>query len=526
MPRVLVSDPLHPEGVALLQTATQVDVKTGLPPQELLHIIPDYEALVVRSETKVTKEVLEAGRRLQVVGRAGVGVDNIDLDVATRLGIAVVNAPTATSIAAAEHTIAMMMALARHVPQAYTSLRQGKWERSAFVGVEVRDKVLGIVGLGRIGLEVARRAQGLQMRIIGYDPFVGPDYARRLGVELVSLDEILAQSDFITLHTPLTETTHNLIGRKELARAKSGVRIINCARGGLVDEEALLEALTKGRVAGAALDVFAKEPPGENPLLTHPQVIATPHLGASTTEAQAGVGRQVAEQVLMVLRGEPAPYTANAFSALPEVHKVLAPYIPVCTVIGKIASQLAQGQLTTITIHYQGEIAHHDTSMLKAACLMGVLGPVTSERVNLVNASLLASQRGLRIVEEKQENGEEHYGSLVTVRLHTLQGTTSATGAVIRGEPHIVKLDDYWIDFVPSAPYLLFTHHQDQPGLIGAVGTITGKHDINISFMEVGRLAPRGQATMVLGLDDSIPETVLAEIRGISHIGTAKLVAL
>ena len=526
MPRVLVSDPLHAEGIALLQTETQVDVKTGPTPQELLRLIPDYEALVVRSETKVTKEVLEAGKRLQVVGRAGVGVDNIDLDAATRLGIAVVNAPTATSIAAAEHTIAMMMALARHVPQAYASLRQGKWERSAFVGVEVRDKVLGIIGLGRIGFEVARRAQGLQMRLIGYDPFVGPDYARRLGVELVTLDELLAQSDFITLHTPLTDATYNLIGRKELARAKPGVRILNCARGGLIDEEALLEALTKGRVAGAALDVFAKEPPGENPLLAHPQVIATPHLGASTTEAQASVGRQVAEQVLMVLRGEPAPYTANAVSALPEAHKVLAPYIPVCTVIGKIASQLAEGQLTAITIHYQGEIARHDTSMLKAACLMGILGPVTSERVNLVNASLLASQRGLRIVEEKQENGEEHYGSLVTVRLHTLQGTMSATGAVMRGEPHIVKVDDYWIDFVPSSPYLLFTHHQDQPGLIGAVGTITGKHDINISFMEVGRLAPRGQATMVLGLDDTVPEAVLAEIRGISHIGTAKLVAL
>ena len=526
MPRVLISDPLHPEGEALLRTEAEVDVSVGLPPQDLIATIPDYDALVVRSETKVTQEVLEAGKRLQVVGRAGVGVDNIDLDAATRLGIAVVNAPTGNTIAAAEHTVALMLALARNIPQAHHSLNQGKWERSAFIGVEVRDKVLGVVGLGRVGSEVARRAQGLQMRLIGYDPFVAPDHARRLGLQLVSLEELLAQADFITLHTPMSDATHHLIGQKELALLKPSARLINCARGDLIQEEALLKALDEGRVAGAALDVFAQEPPGENPLLRHPKVVVTPHLGASTAEAQAEVGRQVAEQVLMVLRGEPAPYTANVFFALPETQKMLAPYVPISTTLGKLATQLAEGQLTAITIRYQGEIAQHDTSMVKAAVLVGVLGPVSSERVNLVNASLLASQRGLRVVEEKEEDGPEHYGSLVTVGMHTSQGTTSVSGTVMRGEPHIVKVDDYWIDIVPSTDYLLFTHHQDRPGLIGAVGTITGRHNINISFMEVGRLAPRGQATMVLGLDDPLPEPVLEELRAIPFIGTVKVVAL
>ena len=433
MPKVLIADPLHPEGEVLLRTEAEVDVKVGLKPAELVTNIGEYDALMVRSETQVTSEVLEAGQRLQVVGRAGIGVDNIDLEVATRLGIAVVNAPTGNTIAAVEHTLALMFALARNVPQAYASLRQGEWRRGDFVGIEMRNKVLGIIGLGNIGREVARRAQSLQMRLIGYDPFTAPDYARRFGVELVSMEQLLAESDFITIHTPLTDATQNLIGRQELAQVKPSARIINCARGGLIDEGALLEALNEERVAGAALDVFAKEPPGENPLLRHPRVVATPHLGASTAEAQIEVARQAAEQVLMVLRGEPAPYTVNAFFLLPETQKVVAPYGHVATVLGKLAAQLAEGQLTALTIRYQGEIAEYDTSMIKASALVGVLGPVSTERVNLVNASLVASQRGLRVVEEKRVDGEEHYGNLVTVELHTSQGTTTVSGTVVRG---------------------------------------------------------------------------------------------
>lgn len=522
--RVLISEPLHPEGEALLKTETEVDVRLDLTPDELLASISDYDALVVRSETKVTENVLKAGQRLQVVGRAGVGVDNIDLDAATRLGITVVNAPTGNTVAAAEHTVALMLSLARNIPQAHQSLVQGNWARSMFVGSEVREKVLGIVGLGRVGSEVALRARGLQMKLIGYDPFVTPEHAQRLGIRLVSFEELLSESDFVTLHTPMTDNTRHLIGEKELQLVKPSARLINCARGSLIDEKALLTALKEERIAGVALDVFAEEPPGDNPLLLHPNVVATPHLGASTTEAQAEVGRQAAEQILLVLKGEPAPYTANVFFAIPETQRMLAPYVPVSTTIAKLATQLVEGQLTSVTIRYQGEIAQHDTSMLKAAVLAGVLEPITSSRVNLVNSVLLASQRGLRVVEEKSDDDSGHYGSVITVEMHTSQGTTSVSGTVMRGESHIVKIEDYWVDIVPSTEYLLFTYHQDHPGLIGSVGTITGAHDINISFMEVARLAPRGNAAMILGLDDLIPEPVMEELRSIPLIGKVKLV--
>lgn len=529
MPKILVTDPLHAEGQAVLQAEAEaeVDVRLGPEPNELLDLIGAYDALIVRSETQVTREVLEAGRRLQVVGRAGVGVDNIDVEAATRQGVAVVNAPTGNTIAAAEHAIAMLMSLARNVPQANRSLLSGEWKRSAYVGVEVRDKTLGVVGLGRIGTEVARRAQGLQMHVLGYDPFVSPDHVQRMGMELASLDRIVREADFITVHTPLTDATRGLIGKRELEMAKPSVRLINCARGGLIDEQALLEALNEDRVAGVALDVFVEEPPGAHPLLRHPKVVATPHLGASTTEAQAEVARQAAQQVLMVLRGEPAPYTVNAAFVLPETQKVVGPFSGIATIISKVAMQLMEGQLAAITIRYHGEIADYDTGLLKSSVLAGILGPISDERVNVVNAPLLASQWGLRVVEEKEADGEHYYSSLITVTIHTTQGNTSTVGGtVMRGEPHLVRVDDYWLDIVPNVPYLLLTQHQDRPGIIGAVGSITGQHDINISFMEVGRQAPRGQAMMVLGLDDPIPESVMQEVLAQPYVGRARLVTL
>ena len=525
MPRVLVSDPIAAEGIELLNTRTDVKVKTGLQPAELEATVKEYDALVVRSETKVTPRVIKAGQNLKVIARAGIGVDNIDLPAATSAGIAVVNAPIGNTVAAAEHSLALMLALARNIPDAHHSLKQGQWRRSAFMGIEVRNKYLGVVGLGRVGSEVARRAQSFGMHLLAYDPFVGADYARRLGAELLPLDELLARADFITLHTPLTPNTANLIGARQLALMKPTARLINVARGELIDEDALLETLEAGQLAGAALDVFVQEPPKNRALVEHPKVLATPHLGASTQEAQREVAIEAAEQVLAVLEGRPARNTVNAPFMPPEAHELLTPFIPVATLVGKLLTHLAQDQFVSVNITYEGEIALHDTIMLKSAVLAGTLTPVSSEQVNLINAPVLAQQRGLKVTEHKSSEAPE-YASLITVTLATSSGQFTLAGTSLRNEPHIVKVNDYWLDLPPSAPYMLFVDNRDQPGSVGAVGTIAGRHNINISFMEVGRLSLRGHAMMVLGLDDPMPNAVLEEIRALPHIQDARLVQL
>ena len=525
MTKILVSDPIAPEGIDLLRPYGEVDVKLRLAPKDLIAIIGEYDALLVRSETRVTAEVIAAGKKLRVIGRAGVGVDNIDLEAATSKGIAVVNAPTGNTIAAAEHTVALMLALSRNIPQAHESLRRGEWTRSAFTGVEVRNKVLGIVGLGKVGAEVARRAVAFQMKVYACDPFVSQEHASYLGVELVSMARIFQESDYITLHTPLTESTRGLLGERELSMVKPTVRIVNVARGELVDEAALFRAIEEGRVAGAALDVFSKEPPEANPAFSSGKVIVTPHLGASTREAQVEVAREAAEQVIAVLQGQPARYTVNAPFILPETHAVLAPYIDVASYAGKLATQLADGQLRAINLRYEGEIANYDTNILKAGCLAGLLSPISAERVNLVNANLIATQRNLRVTEQKGP-AVEQYGSLVTVEVETAGGKTVVSGAHMRGQTHIVRVNTYWIDIVPTGGYLLFADHYDRPGTIGAVGNVTGRHDINIAFMEVGRLEPRGRATMILGLDDPLPERALEEIRALPNILQVKVAQL
>ena len=524
MARILISDPIAPEGVELLKTQAEVQIKRGLKPQELIDIIGDYEALVVRSETKVTSQVIEAGKRLQVIARAGIGVDNIDVNAATSQGIAVVNAPTGNTIAATEHTLAMLLALARNLPQAHQSLKEGNWNRSAFIGIEVRNKTLGIIGLGRVGSEVARRAKGFTMRLIAYDPFVSPDFANILGVELVSLDDLLAQSDFVTIHAPLTQGTSHLIGERELAMMKPGSHIVNVARGELIDEAALLKALDDGTIASAALDVFMEEPPGESPLVKHPKVVVTPHLGASTQEAQREVALEVSEQVLAIFRGEPARYIVNAPFMPPEVHAVITPYITVATQVGKLLSYLAEGQFIGVNITYQGEVSQHDTAILKSAVLSGLLVQVPTERVNLINAPVMANERGLKVTEQKSPGAQE-YGSLISVTLETTSGSMTLAGTSMRNEVHIVRVNDYWLDVVLSAPYLLFIEQQDRPGSIGAVGTVLGKSDININFMVVGRISPRGQAMMIVGVDDPVPAEVLNEVRALSQIDTARLVS-
>ncbi len=525
MPKVLVSDPIGPEGVSLLETGADVDVKTGMKPAELLETVGGYQALVVRSETKVNKDVIEAGKELQVIARAGIGVDNIDLDAATGAGIAVVNAPTGNTVAAAEHTLALMLAMARNVPGAHASLKSGEWRRSAFMGVEVREKTLGICGLGRVGTEVARRAQAFGMRLVGYDPFVAPDYARRIGVELLSLDDLLAESDFVTLHTPLTEGTRGMLGTRQIENIKPGARIINVARGELVDDDALLAGLESGQLSGVALDVFAKEPPEPSPLLEHPKVTLTPHLGASTREAQREVAIEAAEQVLAVLKGEPARNTVNAPFVAPEVHEVLAPFVPAASTVGKLLGVLSEGQITGITVSYEGEIAHHDCRMLQAAVLAGLLAPVSTVNVNLINAPVLARERGWNVTEQSNRTSRE-YASLISATLQTANGSLTIAATSMRNETHIVKFNDYWMDIVPNTPYLLFVDNRDQPGSIGAVGTIAGRHNINISFMGVGRIQLRGQAMMVIGLDDPVPSHVMDEIRALSHISSARLATL
>lgn len=522
--KILVSDRIAEDGINILRQSAEVDVKLGLSPEELKKAIDGYDALVVRSETKVTADVISHAGRLQVIGRAGVGVDNIDLEAASRRGIVVVNAPTSNTIAAAEHTIALMLSLARNIPQAHASLCSGEWQRSRFTGVEVRGKVLGIIGLGRIGSEVARRAQGLQMQVIGYDPFVSADYATRLGVAVVSLPELLRASDFVSLHAPLTATTRGILGAKEFSVMKPTARVINCARGGLIDEDALFEALEQGRLAGAALDVFAEEPPRACRLVGSDKVIVTPHIGASTREAQVGVAVDVANQVLAVLRGEPAVYAVNAPVFLPETLAALGPYLPVAEHIGSLFSQLQEGQVGPLEIVYNGEIAQYDTTPLTAAVLKGLLQPVSEDHVTLMNALLIAKGRGLAVREQKSGESVENYTNLIRLRSSTNQGIREVAGTMVHGETHIVRLNQYRVDVVPTGGYLLLAEHNDRPGIIGKVGTIMGKADINISFMQVGRIVPRGEALMVLSLDEPITPEVLAAVKAEEDIVNVRAV--
>lgn len=523
--KVLVADPLFEEGVEMLRGCAQVDIKTGLKPDELLSIIGEYDALIVRSQTQVTCDVVRAGKKLQVIARAGVGVDNVDVEEATRQGIVVVNAPTGNIISAAEHTVALMLSLARQIPQANVSLRSGAWQRNKFIGVEIRNKTLGIIGLGNVGSEVARRARGLDMKLIGYDPFISTDHARNLQVELVPLEKLLKEADFITIHLPLTNSTKGFIGEKELALVKPSVRIINTARGELIDEEVLAKAVKEKRVAGAAVDVFSTEPATENVLFHDDNIIVTPHLGASTAEAQVTVAVDVAAQVINIFNGQPARYAVNAPFIPAEVLAALMPFMKVSQAAGRLASKLAEGQTNAVNIKYEGEIADCDTNALKASVLGGLLEGVSEERVNVVNANLIAARRGLTVTELK-ESTCGNYASLITVGVTTSAGATTVAGTLLNGETHIVRVNDFLLDVVPTGGYFLFSDHRDRPGLIGAVGKICGEADINISFMHLGRLKPRGPALMVLALDEPLPEKQRQQILALTDVYNAKLVKL
>jgi D-3-phosphoglycerate dehydrogenase / 2-oxoglutarate reductase len=520
MARVLVTDRVAEDLVEILRAGgAEIDLRPGMAHEDLVREIGDYNALVVRSETKVTAEVIEAGRNLQVVGRAGIGVDNIDVDAATRRGVVVVNAPEANTIAMAEHTIGLMLALARHIPMAHDSVRSGSWNRSKFIGVELRGKTLGLIGLGRTGAEVARRARGLEMNVIAVDPFIGQERFQMLGVRAVTHEELYAQSDFISLHAI---SNRPVLDEAEFKKLKPGVRIVNAARGNLVDEAALLAAIESGIVAGAALDVFSKEPPeGDSPLFRNERIIVTPHLGASTAEAQERVAVDAAQQVLAVLRGEPALYAVNLPFIGLEAFKVIAPFLQAATQAGSLATQLSTGQFERVEIEYLGELADLDVTPLKAAVIRGLLATRSDENVTLVNASMIAEQRGLKIIERKGHY-DGVYNNLIRVRLSTSDGETTVSSTTAHDGPHIVEINDFWVDVSPGQGYLLICENLDRPGMIGRIGTFLGEHDVNISFMRVGREKARGRALMVLGLDEEMTPELMQQISAIPNIFSAQ----
>ncbi len=523
--RVLVADPISDDGVEELRRHFDVDVHTGQSSQELLDRIGDYEALVVRSETKVRAEHIEVARRMRVIGRAGVGVDNIDVEAASRAGILVVNAPAGNTIAAAEHTVAMMMALARHIPQANRSLLEGKWDRKSFMGFQLRGKTLGVVGLGAIGGEVAKRAQGLEMEVIAFDPVVTPERAEQINVELVDLDGLCARADVITVHVPLVAATKHLFDDRRIASCKPGVRLVNVARGGVYDEAAVLAALDSGQVAGAAFDVYETEPPPtDSPLVRHPNVVATPHLGASTEEAQVGVATDVVEQIISVLQGGPARWAVNAPTVLPEEMHALQPYLLLAEKLGSLYAQAGPGGGDKVEVEFTGGLARHDISYLTAEAIKGMLSPFTEDRINVVNARMLAEARGIEVVDRRSsERGE--YPDLLTLRVSGKSGDFTAAATVLPMGPRLVRIGEFRIDIEPAGRFLI-TYHDDRPGVIGKVGGTLGAANINIAALQLGRDAPRGRAVMIVAVDEEVSEAVrarLGEIEGMSNISYVEL---
>ncbi|NMF86138.1 phosphoglycerate dehydrogenase [Nodosilinea sp. P-1105] len=526
MPKVLVSDPIDQAGLDILSQVAQVDVNTGLSPDELVGVIGDYDALMIRSGTKVTKAVIEAGQNLKIIGRAGVGVDNVDVPEATRRGIVVVNSPEGNTIAAAEHALAMMMSLSRYIPSADRSVKAGEWKRKEYTGVEIYKKTLGVVGLGKIGSHVAAVARAMGMKLLAYDPFISADRAEQLGCRLVDLDLLFRESDYITLHLPKTPETTHLIDEAALATMKPTVRIVNCARGGIIDEAALAKALRQGIIGGAALDVYESEPLGESDLRSLDKgIILTPHLGASTAEAQVNVAIDVAEQIRDVLLGLPARSAVNIPGLRPEVLKKLRPYLQLAETLGNLVGQLAGGRVEELTVRLQGDIASGDSQPIMIAALKGLLSHALQERVNYVNASIEAKERGIHVIETRDADLRDYTGSLNLSAKGSL-GEHSVTGVLLGGtEIRVTDIDEFPIN-VPPTRHMLFTLHRDMPGIIGKIGSLLGSFNVNIASMQVGRKIVRGDAVMVLSLDDPLPEGILAEILKVPGIRDAYTVNL
>jgi D-3-phosphoglycerate dehydrogenase len=526
MPKVLVSDPIDQVGIDILSQVGQVDIKTNLSPEDLILTIPDYDALMIRSGTRVTKEVIEAGANLKIIGRAGVGVDNVDVPAATRKGIVVVNSPEGNTIAAAEHTLAMMMAMSRYIPAANQSVKGGKWDRKSFTGVEVYKKTLGIVGLGKIGTHVATVARAMGMKLLAYDPYISHERAEQLGCRLVELDILFQEADYITLHLPKTPETTHLIGAEAIAKMKPTARIVNCARGGIIDEAALAEALKQGKIAGAALDVFEQEPLGESVLRDlGKEMVLTPHLGASTEEAQVNVAVDVAEQIRDVLLGLPARSAVNIPGLRPDLLEQLRPYLQLAETLGNLVGQLAGGRVESLNIRLQGELATNQSQPIVVAALKGLLSNALQERVNYVNASIEAKERGIHVIETRDASIKDYTGSLHLLAKGSL-GEHSVSGALLgESEIRITSVDDFPVN-VPPNRHMLFTLHRDMPGIIGNIGSLLGSFNVNIASMQVGRKIVRGDAVMVLSIDDPLPEGLLAEILKVSGIRDAYTVTL
>jgi D-3-phosphoglycerate dehydrogenase len=525
MAKVIVCDPIDQVGIDILSQVAQVDVKTGLSPEELIQTIPDYDALMLRSGTRITPEIIAAATQLKIIGRAGVGVDNIDVQAATRQGIIVVNSPEGNTIAAAEHAVAMMLALSRHIPEANQSVKENKWDRKRFMGTEVYKKTLGVLGLGKIGFHVASIAKAMGMKLLAFDPFISQERAAQLGCTLVDLDLLFREADYITLHVPKTKETTHLINAETLSKMKPTVRLINCARGGVIDENALADALAAGKVGGAALDVFEEEPLGESRLREFSNVILTPHLGASTAEAQVNVAIDVAEQIRDVLLGLPARSAVNIPGLTPDVMEKLRPYLKLAETMGNLVGQLAGGRTDSLKVRLQGDLATDNTQPLVVAAIKGLLSQALRERVNYVNAAIEAKERGIRVVETRDAAIRDFAGS-IHLEAHGNKGQHSVTGTLLStGEIRITDLDEFPIN-VPPSNYMLFTLHRDMPGIIGKIGSLLGSFNVNIASMQVGRKIVRGDAVMALSLDDPLPEEILAEIIKVEGIRDAYTVKL
>ncbi len=513
-PRVLVKEKIAQSGIDLLRQEFDVDVRLDITQDQLAGEIGDYNAIIIRSGTKMTAGIIEAAGKLKVIGRAGIGVDNVDIRAATKKGVIVANAPQSNIVAAAEHTIGLLLAQSRNIPQANASLKAGKWERSSFGGVELADKMLGVIGFGRIGVLVAQRAKGLKMKVIAYDPYVSAARFEELGVDGVdNIDDLYSKADFITVHLPKSPETAGFVDEDAFAAMKEGVRIINCARGGIVKEAALLGALKSGKCAGAALDVFEAEPPAGNPLLDFDNVVVTPHLGASTVEAQDRAGTIIAEQVAAALTDKFVSNAVNIPVVSVEQMNVVRPFLPLCEKLGRLIMEIADGPLEKFDITYQGALAGYDTTLLTVAFFKGAFEGRVEETVNYVNATGIAEERGIKVTESKQKQAVD-FTNLITVSSADRRGELTVGGTTIgpKHRPRFVQIYRHDIDIEPGR-YMAFFRYDDVPGMIGKVGTILGSHGINIANMNVGRKKRGGKAVMSVTLDKPIPAEVLAEIR-------------
>jgi D-3-phosphoglycerate dehydrogenase len=527
MPRLLVTEPIAEEGLRLLRAEAQVDVKPHLTSSSLAKAVAAYNGLIIRGKTKVTEEIIEAAPRLVVIGRAGTGVDNVDLDAATRRGIVVVNAPYGNTVSVAEHTLGMLLALVRHIPRADSALREGRWEKESYEGFQVRGKVLGIVGLGRVGAAVASRALGLEMKVVTYDPFVTPERAGQLGARWVPWEELLRSSDFVTLHLPESRQTRGMVGQLELRQMKPSAYLINCSRGSVVDEEALAKALREGRLAGAAVDVFSEEPPSaSHPLLCCDNVVLTPHLAGSTAEAHRDTAVDVAQQVLDVLAGRVPRYPVNAPALSADELDRLGPYLDLAQQLGGFWSQLGGDHLSSVEVACAGDTATQRVNLIMSAALVGLLAGTSEDPVNWINSQMVARERGIAVAARHEPlRRTAGWANLIELRLTTDARQHVVAGTVLRAEPHIVQIDGYWLDFVARG-LLLVSEHIEQPGILGRMGSVLGDAGVNIHFVQVGRQQRGGPGLLVMGLDDPLTAEVLEQVLALPSIRSAKMVKL